>query len=201
MRREVATRSLTFENLVIPPRDPTYQVLAAERLDRDVLLLAMLPHMHLRGKSFRYEAISPDGSNEVILNVPRYDFHWQHRYELSKPKRLAAGTTLRCVGEYDNSIANPSNPDPDTTVRSGPRSVDEMFNGYYDIALADQDLHRPPSGFKPFQATTPGLLLAACGTVLVIARRRSAKQRRSSGGGLRLASPSVSETHQAVNPG
>jgi hypothetical protein len=138
VRREVATRALTVADLVIPPHAAAHRVAQEERLDQELLLLAMLPHMHLRGKSFRYEASYPDGTREVLLDVPRYDFHWQHRYELAAPKRLPAGTVLRCVAEYDNSSANPSNPDPSATVRSGPRSTDEMFNGYYDVALANK---------------------------------------------------------------
>ena len=109
----------------------------------------MFPHMHLRGKSFRYEAVYPDGRVETLLDVPRYDFNWQHRYELAEPKRLPAGTTLRCIAHYDNSRDNPANPDPDATVRAGKQSWDEMFNGYYDVALADQDLTRRRAGRKP----------------------------------------------------
>src|SRR5437868_11050081 len=95
--------------------------------------------MHLRGKSFRYEVTYPDGSAEVLLDVPRYDFSWQHRYELAEPKRLPAGSLLRCTAVYDNSADNPANPDPAATVRAGRQSWDEMFNGYFDVARADED--------------------------------------------------------------
>src|SRR5206468_3347285 len=92
-----------------------------------------------RGKSFRYEAAYPDGTREILLDVPRYDFHWQHRYALAQPKRLPAGTTLHCIAHYDNSAANPANPDPSASVRTGPQSTDEMFNGYFDVAGADAE--------------------------------------------------------------
>jgi hypothetical protein len=107
--------------------------------------------MHLRGKSFRYEADYPDGTRETLLYVPQYDFNWQHRYVLATPKRIPAGTTLRCIAHYDNSAANPANPDPGATVHSGKQSTDEMFNGYFDVALADQDLTRSRRGTTPFQ--------------------------------------------------
>ena len=145
VRREVATQVLLDPDLCIPPHAADHRVEHSRRFDADVLLLAMFPHMHLRGKSFRYEATYPDGRTEVLLDVPRYDFNWQHRYVLVEPKRLPAGTTLRGIAHYDNSRDNPANPDPDATVRAGQQSWDEMFNGYYDIALADQDLTRPPS--------------------------------------------------------
>jgi peroxiredoxin len=135
--REAATRLMVDEQLCIPPGAADHRVEHSAAMERDLLLLAMFPHMHLRGKSFRYEAIYPDGSQETLLNVPRWDFAWQHRYELAEPKRLPAGTVLRCIAHYDNSAANPANPNPGETVRTGPRSEDEMFNGYYDVALAE----------------------------------------------------------------
>ncbi len=143
VRREVATNLLLDPDLSIPPHAPDHRVERSRTFDDDVLLLAMFPHMHLRGKSFRYEVAYPDGRRETLLDVPRYDFRWQNRYELSEPKRLPAGSTLTCVARFDNSAANPANPDPSATVKAGQQSWDEMFNGYYDIVLADQDLTRP----------------------------------------------------------
>ena len=54
----------------------------------------MRPHLHLRGKSFQYLARYPDGSKEILLEVPEYDFNWQTRYLLAEPKRVPAGTEL-----------------------------------------------------------------------------------------------------------
>ena len=144
VRQEVATNLLVDPDLTIPPRVANHRVERSQILTADVLLLGMFPHMHVRGKSFRFEATWPDGRTEVLLDVPRFDFNWQNRYELATPRRLPAGTTLRGVAHFDNSAANPANPDPDATVRAGPQSWDEMFNGYYDLVLADQDLTRPP---------------------------------------------------------
>ena len=139
VRKEVATRLMLEEELSIPPRMADHRVEQTWQINRPVLLLSMFPHMHLRGKSFRYDVTYPDGTNEVLLDVPRYDFNWQHRYELAEPKRLPAGSRLRCTAIYDNSTDNPANPDPDATVHAGPQSWDEMFNGYFDVALADED--------------------------------------------------------------
>ncbi len=140
VRREVATKLLVDPGLTIPPHAPAHRVERAWTADRDYSLLSMFPHMHLRGKSFRYTAEYPDGSAEVLLDVPAYDFNWQHRYDLAEPKRLPAGTVVRCAAVYDNSAANPVNPDPGATVHAGEQSWDEMFNGYFDVALADQDM-------------------------------------------------------------
>lgn len=142
VKHEVATKLLVDQDLSIPPGAARHTVEKTWQADRDVLLFAMLPHMHLRGKSFRYEAEYPDGGRETLLDVPAYDFNWQHRYELAEPKRLPAGTVVHCTAVFDNSTANPANPNPNATVKAGPQSWDEMFNGYFDIAEAEQDVGR-----------------------------------------------------------
>jgi len=177
VKQEVATNLLFDPDLHIPPHEANHRVERARRFDGDVLLLAMFPHMHLRGKSFRYEAIYPDGRVETLLDVPRYDVNWQNRYELERPLRLPAGTTLRCIAHYDNSGDNPANPDPSATVLTGKQGWEEMFNGYYDIALADQDLTRPPSRaaaiWKAAKRHAPAsLALAGCVMSLLFARRK-----------------------------
>ena len=144
VRQEAATKVLRDDDLAIPPHARDHRVEHSHRFEEAALLLAFFPHMHLRGKSFRYEAAYPDGTSEVLLDVPHYDFNWQHRYQLAQPKRVPAGTLLRCVAHYDNSADNPVNPDPNATVRTGLQSTQEMFNGYFEWALADQDLTRPP---------------------------------------------------------
>jgi peroxiredoxin/mono/diheme cytochrome c family protein len=139
VRKEVATKLILTEDFVLPPGS-TRRVEQTWTTDRDLLALAYFPHMHLRGKSFRYVAEYPDGTAEILLDVPDYDFHWQHRYELVEPKRLPVGTVIRCSAVFDNSSNNPANPDPTGTVRPGPRSTDEMFNGYIDVVDAHEDL-------------------------------------------------------------
>jgi hypothetical protein len=134
VEREVATRLLVDHDLHIPPHAANHRVEQQAVVERDLLLLAMFPHLHLRGKSFTYEVVYPNGTHEVLLNVPRWDFNWQLRYALAQPKLLPAGSVLRCVAMYDNSASNPANPDPSVWVRTGQQSADEMFNGYYDVA-------------------------------------------------------------------
>jgi hypothetical protein len=171
VHKEVATKLMLEPSLAIPPGESHYPVEQTWRFNDDVLLLAFFPHMHLRGKSFRYEVIYPDGSEEILLDVPRFDFGWQFRYVLAEPKRVPAGSLLRCSAVYDNSNANPANPDPSALVRTGTQSWDEMFNGYFDVALADQDLTRPRPWFRRGAATTP-IVVAALLTAALLVRRR-----------------------------
>jgi hypothetical protein len=142
VKKEVATRLMFDLDLTIPPYAAHHEVSQTWEINRPVLLLSLFPHMHLRGKSFRYTAIHADGTEEVLLDVPRYDFNWQHRYVLAEPRPLPAGTRLRCTAVYDNSADNPANPDPSATVRAGTQTWDEMFNGYFDVVLVEQDLQR-----------------------------------------------------------
>ncbi|HVW36780.1 MAG TPA: thiol-disulfide isomerase, partial [Pirellulales bacterium] len=115
----------------IPPEDENYEVTSQHRFDKDVLLLNLTPHMHLRGKSFRYEVEYPDGKREILLDIPRYDFNWQLRYQLAVPKVLPKGTTLHCTAHYDNSANNLANPDPTKPVRWGDQTWEEMMIGYF----------------------------------------------------------------------
>ena len=86
---------------------------------RDALLLNLFPHMHYRGKSFRFEAEYPDGRREVLLDVPHYDFNWQLRYDLAEPKFMPKGSKLDLHGPLRQFGGQPaeSRPDPDRPLR------------------------------------------------------------------------------------
>ena len=128
----VDTRAVATVVFKIPPRKKAHEVKVSYRFQRDALLLALQPHMHFRGKSFRYVAELPNGRRETLLQVPRFDFDWQHRYELADPKWFPRGTLLHAIGIYDNSDANPDNPDPNQTVWFGLQSEEEMFIGFFE---------------------------------------------------------------------
>ncbi|MEC8929631.1 MAG: redoxin family protein [Verrucomicrobiota bacterium] len=141
-REAVDTRAAATVVFKIPPRDPNYEVRASYRMQRDALLLSLQPHMHLRGKSFRYEVEYPDGKRETLLNVPQFDFDWQHNYRLAQPKWLPQGAKLHAIGVFDNSPENPDNPDPGKEVYFGLQTYEEMFIGYFD---AIWNAPRPPT--------------------------------------------------------
>jgi hypothetical protein len=128
----------------IPPGDPNYEVRAKTQVRKEALLLELTPHMHLRGKSFRFEAEYPDGGCEVLLDVPHYDFNWQLTYTLATPKLLPQGTWLHGVARFDNSAENAANPDPTKTVTFGEQTWDEMMFGFYTTLDPKQDLTAGP---------------------------------------------------------
>jgi hypothetical protein len=115
----------------IPPGDPNYEVTAKQTIQKDTYLASLYPHMHVRGKDATYKVIYPDGKEEVLLRVPKYDFNWQLTYKLAEPKFLPAGSTLMIVAHYDNSSANRYNPDPTAAVKWGEQTWEEMLIGYF----------------------------------------------------------------------
>jgi hypothetical protein len=116
---------------VIPAGDGNAEVRATTPLNRDTLVTAFTPHMHVRGKDMTYIAHYPDGTDETLLSVPKYDFNWQITYELAKPKTLPKGTKIEVIAHYDNSTANKFNPDPTKDVRWGDQTWEEMMIGFY----------------------------------------------------------------------
>ena len=141
--QRVLTLQLTNDHFVIPPGAPDYRVEARGTLPNDAVLLSFFPHMHLRGKRFEYnilqESEPQDGRAqrvpiETLLRV-NYHFHWQMSYRLAEPRLLKAGTELQAVAWYDNSAGNPHNPDPESAVRWGDQTYDEMMVGFFDVAV------------------------------------------------------------------
>jgi hypothetical protein len=133
-RLRLETREVVNFDLDIPPGEPDARTFAVYGFKRDTLIYDLIPHMHLRGSWFKYEALYPNGTRELLLHVPHYDFNWQTEYRLAEPKRVPAGTWMLCTGGFDNSARNPSNPDPTKRVRFGLQSFDEMFIGFMNVA-------------------------------------------------------------------
>jgi peroxiredoxin len=126
----------------IPPGDSDYEITARHLFLKDTLLLNLTPHMHLRGKSFKYVAHYPDGTTETLLDVPKYDFNWQLRYMLAEPKLMPKGTRLVATAHFDNSADNLANPDPTATVTYGDQTWEEMMFGFYTSVDPSEDLSK-----------------------------------------------------------
>ena len=137
--RQAGGGQMPNTSFVIPPGDPSYEVSAKTVFQKDTYLSGLYPHMHVRGKDVIYKAIYPDGKEEVLLSVPKYDFNWQTSYKLATPKFMPKGTTLMVVAHSDNSTGNRFNPDPKSEVRWGDQTWEEMLIGYYNT------IDNPPS--------------------------------------------------------
>lgn len=131
----IHTRAAVNGKFEIPPHAADHRVESSHQFKRDTTLLALFPHMHLRGKSFRFELVSPSGGRETLLDVPQYDFNWQNYYVLTQPRLIPKGSKLHCTAYFDNSAGNLANPDPGKTIKWGPQSWDEMMIGFFDIGV------------------------------------------------------------------
>ena len=128
------------QNILIPPHARRHTESAERLLKRDVLVYSFLPHAHFRGHSSEFRAHYPDGSEEILLSVPNYDFNWQHTYDLFQPKKLPAGTRLVHSTTWDNSSQNLANPDPTRQVPWGEQSWDEMLFGFIQYRVLGEEL-------------------------------------------------------------
>jgi hypothetical protein len=116
-----------------------------------------MPHMHLRGKSFFYEAIFPNGKRKTLLDVPKYDFNWQTAYRQERPLKLPPGTRIHAIAHYDNSEENLNNPNPKASVTWGDQTYEEMMIGYFDLAVPKHDQAGGERGLHADRGSRGGL--------------------------------------------
>ena len=129
--------------LEIPPNEKNAKVQAYMDIHRDATLYSVLPHSHYRGKSSKFTVQYADGTQELILSVPDYDFNWQTGYIFAEPLKLPAGTRLIHETVYDNSEQNPANPDPSKVVRWGQQSWQEMLYGSFSFTWDEESSDEP----------------------------------------------------------
>ncbi len=152
VEKRVITAGATQANFAIPPGAPSHEVKSEFAFKEDSHIDSLHPHMHVRGKDFKYTLVYPDGTSKVLLSVPRYDFAWQLTYVLKEEVFAPKGSKLLCVAHYDNSTNNKFNPDPTATVTWGDQTWEEMMIGYLDYTLDKQDLRKP----QPAAASSSG---------------------------------------------
>ena len=121
------TVALINASLSIPPGATNHLVENTMTFNRETVIYSLIPHTHVRGSGWHYEATYPDGRKEIILSVPKYDFNWQHEYVFATPLVLPAGTKINAKAWYNNSASNKSNPDPTKQVTWGDQTWEEMM--------------------------------------------------------------------------
>ncbi len=127
-------------DLNIAPNEPDYVLGAEADLLFDTLILSSGAHMHLRGWSFNQTAFLPDGSEQLVTDIPRYDFNWQSTYWRKEPVFAPKGTRIRSIAHYNNTSENPNVTDPGARVTRGSWTEDEMLNAWSHCVLADENL-------------------------------------------------------------
>ena len=129
---EIRTAPLANPRLSIPPGAARHVETHSQRVPFDMPIMGFMPHMHTRGVAFKYEVTYADGKTETLLDIPRYDFNWQLRYDYKQPKLIPQGSTMKITAVFDNSTGNKANPDPTKLVKWGSQTVDEMMIGYIE---------------------------------------------------------------------
>ena len=117
----------------LPANNADFPLQAETQLAEDVVVTGVRARMNTRGKRMRFVAVAPSGSERVLFSVPAYNYGWQPHYLLDEPVLVKAGSVLRVDGALDNSVSNPTNPDPDREVEWGLESWQEMFTGYFTV--------------------------------------------------------------------
>ena len=127
--------------LKIPAGDASFVVEDHLVLPEAVDVLAIYPHAHYLGKRLEGWAELPNHSRQDLILIPDWDIDRQSIYRFANPVSLPAMSILHMRFTFDNSSANPRNPNsPPIAVSSGDRSVDEM--GHLWVQL----LPRPSAG-------------------------------------------------------
>jgi hypothetical protein len=124
----------------IPPYVESWSLTGITPVTEDITLYAMSPHMHLRGKSLKWVIVYPDGREQTILDVPKFDFNWQIQYELETPLKVPAGSKILGIGRYDNSPNNKWNPAPEKEVYWSEQSWDEMYQPFTEYSVDSQTI-------------------------------------------------------------
>jgi mono/diheme cytochrome c family protein len=145
VRKQPQATILGNWDLHIRAGDPRSEHVATWTAPQDVALIALFPHMHYLGTDMTLDATYPDGRKELLFNLPRYDFNWQHTYRLRRSIPLPEGTVLRLVAHHDNSAANPNQQfDPPRDIFFGEATDAEMALMSVAYTLDDQDLAIEP---------------------------------------------------------
>lgn len=145
LKKEIFTLVAANTGIRIPGGAEHHAELAYHLFDRDMQIFAFSPHMHVRGKAMKYELTHPDGTKEILLDVPKYNYSWQWQYYPIEPIEVAKGSRLDVTAVWDNSDGNPANPDPTKEIIYRGDTFNEMFVGFFEAAEKDSVYETPPT--------------------------------------------------------
>ena len=128
--------SIGNRGFMIPAHRKGYRVGAGRMLEKDTYVANWWPHAHFRGTAARYTATYPDGTQELLLDVPNWQQGWQETYWYKEPKLLPKGTMIDVSFWYDNTFENGLRKgfDADRALGHAPRTNDEMMLGFLGYA-------------------------------------------------------------------
>ena len=130
--------SVTDFSIELPAGEGLRRERAYLEFPHDALLYGTQPHCHSRCYSTKLTIRYPDGKQKVLLNQPRYDFGWQRECLFKNLFPVPAGSVLIAEYVYDNSTANPANPDPKHNVVFGEQTSEEMLFTFVRFRWKDE---------------------------------------------------------------
>ncbi|HEY8571360.1 redoxin domain-containing protein [Phenylobacterium sp.] len=141
-------------SIVIPPGEEWHREMAYVTFPKEAVLYGITPHAHKRGGSTSLSIRYPDGKEEMLLAMPRYDFNWQYEYFLKEPLKIPAGSKVIARYTFDNSTRNHGNPDHTKQVVWGEQSWEEMLATYLHYRWTDETVaNQKPENDKMLQAS------------------------------------------------
>lgn len=139
--KRVRTTLLRNNQFAVPAGAVRYPVTAAERLPLDITALAVRPHQHEIGREIKSWATRPDGMQIPLVWVNEWDPHWEQLYAFKQSVKLPHGAMWNLQGLYDNTAANPRNPNrPPKRIAFGPNRTDEMCDCYILYTIDEEHL-------------------------------------------------------------
>ena len=130
------------EALIIPANEITNFTQQSIAMGSDKSFIAIMPHMHKLGRSYKIWIKTLDGDSLPIIDIPNWDFHWQYFYTFPTVQKIPEGAKFYANVYFDNTTDNPDNPnDPPITVYEGPYTSDEMlmtFMAYTNYEEGDE---------------------------------------------------------------
>ncbi|MEO8591856.1 MAG: ascorbate-dependent monooxygenase [Candidatus Solibacter sp.] len=138
--RRLMDVALGSNRIDIPPGNAAYKVTDHFTLPVDVDAIGIIPHAHYVCKTMYVYAVLPDGSRRTLLRIPDWNFNWQGQYRYAAPIRLPEDARIEMEFTYDNSAANPRNPNqPPARIKWGPATTDEMAGVHLEVVPVHAD--------------------------------------------------------------
>jgi hypothetical protein len=104
------------------------------RFSRPTTIRAVAGHMHLLGTSIKVELNPGTARSKVLLDIPRWSFHWQASYVLSRPVKAGPGDTVRVTCHHDVTLRAQVRPrQTPHYVLWGEGTTDEMCLGILQV--------------------------------------------------------------------
>ena len=98
VEREVKTMTLRENDISNQPffipadSQPTFYI--SYKVEKDISLISVMPHMHFLGKSFAALASTPDGETIPLIKIENWDFNWQSTYLYKNLLKIPAGSVI-----------------------------------------------------------------------------------------------------------